>query len=404
MFLSKYKHGIFAGMLFATVVLTSCNKEPEQIPGTGGPTVTSGATLGDTLRNIASDSLYYRLILKARMEGMLTSRSNYYTLFVPDNNAMKQFINAASGGQVPLNAPDAVFSGFINNFITLQNARAIVSYNIIPQMVPAFSFPATFPNMQYPTIFNPAPQLSSFFRLTGFISSRNGFYINNIPIVAPDLIAANGVIHGIPAINLPPSQYLWDRISSDADLTLLKAVIERADSAGPALVPALQNIGANFTVFAPTNSAVKQLISNLSGGQIPVAAPDAVFINFIGSNFLSTFLANVVVAYHVLDGRNVTNKPGLLVERPGRAYLNNFPTSGQLFKTLLNYDSTASVHPGVQLQATFTGPIVSAATVRGWGNSSASNVLIDPTPSTGSSDQQYLNGTIHKIDQVLLPQ
>lgn len=403
MFLRKYINGIFAGLLIGAITLISCNKEPELFTENGIPAAT-GATLGDTLKKIPSDSLFYRLIVKARMDAALTSRTNFYTMFVPDNNAMKQFVNAASGGQVPLNAPDAVFSAFITNYISTQNAKAIVSYNIIPQSVPVAAFPAGFPNMQYPTIFNPAPQLSEFFRLTGFISSRNGNYINNIPVVAPDLIAANGVIHGIPVINLPPSQYLWDRINNDADLTLLKAVIERADSAGPALVPALQNIGANFTVFAPTNTAVKQLINVLSGGQIPVAAPDAVFINFIGSNYVSTRLANGVVAYHIFDGRNVTNKPGLFVERPGRAYLNNFPTTGQLFHTLLNSDSSAAIHPGVQLQASFTGPFVSAATVRGWGNQTASNVLIDPTPSTGSSDQQYLNGTLHKIDQVLMPQ
>ena len=36
---------------------------------------------------------------------------------------------------------------------------------------------------------------------------------------------------------------------------------------------------------------------------------------------------------------------------------------------------------------------------------SASNIAINPTPAPGgTSDQHYLNGVIHKIDQVLRPQ
>jgi len=46
---------------------------------------------------------------------------------------------------------------------------------------------------------------------------------------------------------------------------------------------------------------------------------------------------------------------------------------------------------------------VGAATVKGLANASASNVIINPLPA-GSSDQHYVNGVMHKIDQVLLPQ
>jgi hypothetical protein len=57
----------------------------------------------------------------------------------------------------------------------------------------------------------------------------------------------------------------------------------------------------------------------------------------------------------------------------------------------------------VTIQATFGTTGVTAATVKGVANPTASNVLIDPR-TNGTSDQHYINGVIHKIDQVLRPQ
>lgn len=382
-------------LLAAVLFLAACNEEPEGFPDIT-PVTPTGPTLGDRLPENADDSLYYRMVVRAGMLPLISSRQNTFTMFVPNNNAVKVFVNAASGGQVPLNAPDAVFSGFISTALPPATAAAIVSYNTVPQKVPSSALPATFPNLQYPSILNPAPQLSAFLRLTDFVSARNGAYLNNIPIISADRDAANGTIHGIAAVNIPPSQFLWERINSDPDLTLLKAAIQKADSAAPVIQGALQNIGANFTVFAPNNLAFKQLIFALSGGQVPVSAPDAVFIGVIQSNAVPSALAGGLVAYHVFDGRS---------GRPGRAFLNNFPTTVESYKTLLNSNPAAVNHPGVGVVASFTGPIVSAATVIGLGNATASNVLVNPTPApNGSSDQHYVNGTLHKIDQVLLPQ
>ena len=66
-------------------------------------------------------------------------------------------------------------------------------------------------------------------------------------------------------------------------------------------------------------------------------------------------------------------------------------------------------HPGVTLSATFTlpFPFVTSATIQGAYNATAANVIINASPLTpepfGTSDQHYLNGVLHKIDQVLIP-
>jgi len=68
-------------------------------------------------------------------------------------------------------------------------------------------------------------------------------------------------------------------------------------------------------------------------------------------------------------------------------------------------NSAVTQHPGVTLKATYGFNGVIAITVKGLGNPTAANVQINPTPAPGgTSDQHYINGTLHKIDQVLLPQ
>lgn len=378
----------------AILILASCNKAPEQIAGPAAITVPPGNALGATIANIPTDSLYYKLIVRGGMLTTINTTSTTYTMFVPDNNAMRVFINAISGGAVPINAPDPVFVGFINTNIPVATANGIVSYNICPQALPTASIPATFPNFQYPSILNPAPSISALLRLTTFPTTRNGNWINNVPLTSVDNTSSvNGVIHHAAAVVIPPSRYLWDRINTDADLTILKAALTRADSgvavsASTSLIGALQNIGANLTVFAPSNQAFKNLISVLTGGALPPNAPDANFIAFLGSASITTQLVKGICVYHILGTR---------------AFANNFPITATSYPTLLN--GAIPTHPGVSLKVTLSGFNVTAATVKGVINASASNIAINPTPDpNGTSDQHFLNGTLHKIDQVLLPQ
>src|SRR5450432_1446139 len=130
------------------ILLASCNKLYTDPTPLAIPVTPSGNTLAKALAASASDSLYYRLVVKSGIltatPATITDSTLRFTMFVPDNNAMKAFINAISGGAVPLAAPDAVFSGFITANISPANAAGIVSYNIIPQKITASQVPATF--------------------------------------------------------------------------------------------------------------------------------------------------------------------------------------------------------------------------------------------------------------------
>jgi uncharacterized surface protein with fasciclin (FAS1) repeats len=375
-------------------ILSSCNKDVEQF---ATPVVTTPTTpaLGETIATIADDSLYYRMIVRSGLLTTINNKSNIFTMFVPNNAAMRQFVAAASGGAIPVGTPDAIVSGFIAGTLPAATAAQIVSYNMMPQSITMASVPNTFPNFFYPTNLNPTSGASfnPLVRLLTFPSTRNGNWVNNIPLTAVNATAANGIIHTAAAMPAPPSKVLYQRIAADADMTIFNAAVSRADSGvapttSASLIWAFSNFGPNFTVFVPTNLAMKQLISALTGGAIPVAAPDATFIGFIGSNSVNTQTIKGIVVYHILGSR---------------AFTNNFPTTATSYQTLLN--SAVPSHPGVSLTCTFTGPFVTAATVKGIANPTASNILINPTPEpNGTSDQFFVNGTIHKIDQVLRPQ
>lgn len=399
-------------ILVLLVACVSCNKLNTVPAPLSIPANPSGSRLSQVLAATPSDSLYNRLVIKSGIltatPATITDSTLRFTMFVPDNNAMKVFINGISGGAVPLNAPDAVFSGFITANIPASSALGIVSYNIVPQALTTSSFPTAFPNLQYPTILNPAPSLSALLRLTTFPSKRGaGVWVNNVPLSAADAVATNGIIHHTPAIVLPPSASLWVRISNDPDMTYLKAAILRADS-GTAVAPstvgtlqgALDNIGANLTVFAPTDSSFRSVLTgqitlaliaqglppaNAAATAAALAGTAAVFSNPALYGVLTPTLAKGIVAYHILGTR---------------AFTVNLPTTATTFYTLIG----GSPYPGLSIQATFTGPVIGAGTVKGAANATASNILLNPTPGSGTSDQNATNGVLHKIDQVLRPQ
>ena len=207
---------------------------------------------------------------------------------------------------------------------------------------------------------------------------------------------------------MPPTRFLWDRISSDTGLTYMKAAIQRADSGVASsslsnLEGLLKNIGANFTIFAPTNAAFKALLTGaiyqalvLQGMPAVTAYPTAQYLASTPEVFSNPAL------YGALSAQTVK---GILVYHimTNRAFTNSFPIDGGVYKTVLN--TVVSNHPGIELMAEFGSTFVSDAVVGGYANNTYSNILINNTPEpNGTSDQHYLNGVLHKIDQVLMPQ
>jgi len=167
------------------------------------------------------------------------------------------------------------------------------------------------------------------------------------------------------------------------------ATPEQAAAQAPALAQ-----GAAISLI--TNFGTQLVADPASIPDVPGFPPN---LGSMVSAVLTPTLAKGVVAYHIISSQSGTFAP------PGiRVFSVNLPTTPAAVKTLLN--SAVSVHPGVTVQAVFANlapgvAVVSSATVKGAANATASNLLINPTVT---SDVNAVNGVMHKIDQVLLPQ
>lgn len=411
---SKFFSGSFIIAATATM-LVACNKELPQAEAIVPPTP-SGASIAETINTEANLSILKAAISRAGtpLTALLSDKSGVYTFFAPTDAA---FQNAFALLGVPSTVGVAAFRP--------GQLDTILRYHLIGgQELTSATIPSGFPNVQEPSSFVLAPPSASLppgLRMPLFPSKRgNNLWLNNIPVTQADIDAANGVIHKIAAVALPPSQYLWNRIDTAADLTYLKAAVLRADSgstAATSLMGALLNPAANLTVFAPTNTAFQQVLTAqitqalipmvtqqlIAGGATPdqaaalapgmaqtqataIASTPDVFQNPALFSVLTAQTVKGIVVYHLLGVR---------------AYTVNLPTTATNTPTLLN--SAVPAHPGVTVQATFGATGVTAATVKGAANATASNILINPLPG-GTSDQNYINGVLHKIDQVLRPQ
>lgn len=398
------------------LILSSCNKDLETF-SEPAPVTPIGNSLGGTLAANPDDSLYLVLVRRGGLLETINNTAATFTMFVPDNNAMRLFVAAVSGGALPPGTPDQVIAGFLSTTFPADQAAAIVSYNIVPQSLKIANIPAAFPNLQYATILNPEPTLSDLLRLTTFPSATAaaGPWVNNVPLTNTDIAASNGVIHNTLAMVAPPQRFLWERISTDPGLTYLKAAIIRADSgivpAPPGGVPntlqgALESIGANLTIFAPTDAAFQATLTGaITLALIDLGVPPAtaaaqaavlastpdVFTNPLLYSALTAQKVQGIVTYHILTSR---------------AFTNNFPTTETAYPTLLSTVFTAAP-TNIKLTATFGVPFVAAATVQGNYNATPANVLINASPllpdPLGTSDQHFVNGTIQEIDQVLIP-
>lgn len=365
-------------LLFAvTLLIASCNKDLPVAQPIIYPTANNTTTSIGTM--LAQDTAHYSFFIaaatKSGLLGQLSDSSKFFTVFLPNNAA---FIASGFPSLAAVNAQSATTLG------------GIVGYSIIPgKQFTSDLIPTTFPNIQLPTQVytgSTLPGTTLQFNLTSFPSRRtNGFWDNTIPVLQPDIKMRNGVVHLVAGIVAPPSLVLAQIIYADPQFTLFDSLIKRGDLAQPKpdlkVDSIIKNAGANLTVFAPTNTAVKAFINAASGGAVPLAAPDAVFFDFI-RNSLPTTTAQGIVLYHILGVR---------------AFSVNCPQAATSFPTLLN--GGIPTHPGLSLQSFFTGLSVDSIKVLGVANG---GIPATSKPKV-NFDKNGVNGVVHIIDRVLLP-
>jgi uncharacterized surface protein with fasciclin (FAS1) repeats len=372
----------FAVAVCSLFLLTSCNKDLEQFAPIAKPVYPSGAGVAATLAANPNYSFYSALITRAGLTSLLNDSTKTFTLLATDNAGMKIFVNAASSGAVPLNAPDATFLGFISTSLPVASAAGIVQYNTLGQKLPWGSVGTAFPNYPYTSEIILDPN-QPFVRMTIFpVRGTPYSYVNNIPVNSTDMAAANGVIHTTFTVVAPPSVTLKTAIAGEATLSYFRAAVARADSGAVGLnkLDSLLNYGAtNMTVLAPNDAAFQTLIFGLvysqvlaATGSTAIATTQANGAVALGPAFFSTpaFYGSVtaatvkgIIAYHFLA--SLTSSTTSPYQPNIRVFSNNVPATPIFIKTLVN--GALAVHPGVMAQATYAGPAVTSLKFSSYG-------------------------------------
>lgn len=414
---------VIAGFVF----LSSCNKSLEQLAPIPTPVYPTGNGIAATLAANANYSFYNALITRAGMTATLNDLTKTFTLIATDNAGMRIFVSAASGGLIPpVGAPDATYLGFINSSLPVASAAGIVQYNIIGQKFPFASFGTAFPNYPLTTqiILDPT---QPFVRMNIFPVRGTPFsYINNLPVIATDLAAANGVIHTAFSVAAPPSTVLKTMIAGESTLKYFRAAVARADSGAVGLgrFDSLMNYGVtNMTILAPNDAAFQGLLTPLITGALiaqgvppaTAAATATALVNAVDANGNPTVFSNPalygsitaatvkgIIAYHLLA--SLTTSTTTPYQPNIRVFSNNVPgTAGFFIKTLVNGGFAA--HPGVLAQSTYTGPAVTALRFTGLGTFPPGGAPYSGTAANAiTRDKLAVNGVYHILDRVLLPQ
>ncbi len=395
--------------------LSACNKDLETLNPIAVPAYAPSA--GNIAASIAAnpnDSLFNRMLIRSGLASTLADSTKTFTLFAVDNAGMKLFVNQASGGAVPLNAPDATFSGFIANTLPAASAAGIIQYNTIGQKFLWSSIPTVAPNYPLTSLIQLDPVSTPFLRMTICPAKTSGGlnFVNNIPVTTTDQIASNGVIHRTFTVVAPPSALLKSLIAAEPTLSYFRAAVARADSGSVGLgkIDSLLNYGAlNMTVLAPNDAAFQTLVFGLvysqtlaATGSIPVAtatANGAVAAGpaFLSTNNVSTALIKGIVAYHIL----ATNSSGSYAPNI-RVFNANVPTTSTFYKTLVN--GSVAIHPGVRATSTFSGPLPASLVFSGAGTFPPGGAAFSQPANAIKRDQNGVNGVYHIIDAVMLPQ
>lgn len=368
--LTTFKPIFIALFLIAGFGLTSCNKDvpaPSAII-TLNPT---GNTIGDIVNTDANFSYLKAAVTRAGLLAALQNRDARFTVFAPDNAAFNRLFAA-------LGLPQAEATV---GALPLATLAGILQYHVVPgQVISSTMIPETFPNAAMPTLIQ-ASTASPFTRLVNYPSRRgSAAFVDNIPVAQADINAANGIIHRMAGVIVPPntSATVLSTLAADPNFTYLVAAVTRADGGLPASsrFSTLLNTAspyANFTLFAPDNAAFNRLFAALGLPQ-NIATIQALPVNtLIG-----------IVAYHVMI-RGVLNPTTAPAPDLIRVFSTNLPATATTTPTFLNMINPAA--PRLT---------VSTAGVKG---------AVNPTTASFiRTDIHVLNGVIHSVNQVLLPQ
>jgi transforming growth factor-beta-induced protein len=227
--------------------------------------------LSNTIVDIASgDAQFSTLVAAVQKAGLVETLSGEgaFTVFAPTNDAFSALLTDLGVGSLDDLADDAVAN--------------ILLYHVLGDIVesPELS------NGYVSTVNTSGPDGNA---VSLLVNVDSGVTLNGTTsVTTADLNADNGIIHVVDQVLVPPT--VVDIAINNSMFSSLVSAVVAAD-----LVEALTAEGP-FTVFAPTNDAFAELLTNLgvsSVEEIPVETLTSVLLHHVVSgNVLSSDLVN----------------------------------------------------------------------------------------------------------------
>jgi uncharacterized surface protein with fasciclin (FAS1) repeats len=325
-----FQNSLLAITALCTIAFSSCEKND-----VASLTPNPSLSILDKVSADANFSLFKEAATKALLLDTLTKTPAAYTVFAPDNAAFTAA--GLTSSAIAASTPAAV--------------KTILQYHIISGVVTFAANIATATNTKV---------IMSNGDSAFFTKKANGnVFVNGVQVTLADIGAVNGVAHKVGRVIRPATgNIVATAQASTGVLDSLVKALQRVNAASitlggdSSLIPTLSN--TMLTVFAPTNAAFTQLLTDLSLtniNQIPLATLKA------------------VLKFHIVNGRNFSSELA----------------NGNI--TMLAGGSTT-----VNLtNGTGGGPSIK-------GNGNGTNLC-----NITATDIMCRNGVVHLIDRVLQP-
>lgn len=318
--ISNFKKFVILGVLSLGVM--ACSSDDE-----GGDIITPSNTIADFVESNPNYSSLNAALIAADLKTTLGGDTSY-TVFAPNNAAFNSFLSS---------------SGFSSlNAVPVEILRQVLLNHVLPGKVVASDLATGY--VETASTYSPGEN-----NLSMYISLEDGVMINGISEVTnADIEVDNGIIHAVnTVIGLPD---ITTFAMADPNFEILLAALTRDENFPFVGILQTQEDPAPFTIFAPTNDAFANLLTDLNLNNL----------NEIPADLLAS-----VLSYHVVAGANVRSED---------------ITDGMEVATFETGIFTVNTPGGV----TITDE-----------NERISNIV--------AVDVQATNGVIHVVDQVLLP-
>ncbi|MFI5124740.1 MAG: fasciclin domain-containing protein [Chitinophagales bacterium] len=213
-------------VLFAGIGCWSCNKNtPSSINY-------KTSTISWILANGSNTTLFESTIRQAGLDSIFNG-AGPFTVFVPVNDAFNQAgISQASIGAY-----------------SQDSARNLVLYHTVAgTALTASSFIGA---RELKIIMANGDSV--------FVSGdSNRLFVNGVQTISTDLKAANGVMHALQNVLMPPAKNMTELVNADTSLSFLSNALQLATATPDSLSKDLAS-GGPYTFFAPDNDAFRKL-------------------------------------------------------------------------------------------------------------------------------------------------